>query len=126
MSRCEGAHDGTFCGRVSKIAALILQGCLDRRLRPNFGAIEVWISPMVAVTYYVVVPFDRTENGDLQPGEPQQAISADAASRRATVLAFDHAGVVAFSRTGDPATGEFEEAEILSQAGEVDLDALTG
>jgi hypothetical protein len=31
---------------------------------------------------------------------------------------------VAFSRTGDPAKGEFENAVILSQAREVDLDAL--
>ena len=36
-----------------------------------------------------------------------------------------HAGALAFSRTGDLATGEFGAAEILSQAGEVDLDALT-
>ena len=79
---------------------------------------------MAAITYYVVIPFDRTEDGELKPGEPQQAISASAASQRATVLAFEHAGVVAFSRTGDPATGEFEDAVILSQAGEVDLDAL--
>jgi hypothetical protein len=33
--------------------------------------------------------------------------------------------VVAFSRTGDPATGEFSDAEILSQTGDVDLDALS-
>jgi hypothetical protein len=32
---------------------------------------------------------------------------------------------VAFSRSGDPATGEFTDAEILSKAGEGDLDALS-
>jgi hypothetical protein len=32
---------------------------------------------------------------------------------------------VAFSRSSDPATGEFSELEILSQAGDVDLDALS-
>jgi hypothetical protein len=36
-----------------------------------------------------------------------------------------HAGVVAFSRSGDPATGEFSDAEILSETGDVDLDALS-
>jgi len=32
---------------------------------------------------------------------------------------------VVSSRNGDPATGEFGDTEILSQAGEVDLDALS-
>jgi hypothetical protein len=40
-------------------------------------------------------------------------------------LAGAHAGVVAFSKSGDPATGEFSDAEILSQTGNVDLDALS-
>ncbi|MGA2795256.1 MAG: hypothetical protein ABSE69_17360 [Roseiarcus sp.] len=38
----------------------------------------------------------------------------------------EHAGAVAFSRTGNPATGEFQDAMILAQFGEVDLDALSG
>jgi hypothetical protein len=29
-----------------------------------------------------------------------------------------------FSRTGDPATGEFQDAVILARFGEVDLDLL--
>lgn len=37
-----------------------------------------------------------------------------------------HAGAVAFSRTGDPAMGDFEDAVILAQYGEVDLTALSG
>jgi hypothetical protein len=32
---------------------------------------------------------------------------------------------VAFSRTGDPATGEFDDASIVAQFGAVDLDALS-
>jgi len=32
---------------------------------------------------------------------------------------------VAFSRSGDPATGEFSDAQILSQTGDVDFDALS-
>jgi hypothetical protein len=31
---------------------------------------------------------------------------------------------MAFSRTGDPATGEFHDAMILARFGEVDLDLL--
>jgi hypothetical protein len=47
------------------------------------------------------------------------------ARRRVVSLAGAHAGVVAFSRSGDPATGEFSDAEILSETGDVDLDALS-
>ena len=80
---------------------------------------------MASVTYHVVVPFDRNGDGELEPGEPMEAPSAEMAQRRAASLARAHAGVVAFSRAGDPATGDFEDAVILSQAGDVDLDALS-
>jgi hypothetical protein len=36
-----------------------------------------------------------------------------------------HAGALAFSRTGYPATGEFQDAAVLAQFGEVDLDSLS-
>jgi hypothetical protein len=80
----------------------------------------------MSVTYFVVVPFDRNDDGDLAAGAAKEAISARAAERGARELAFRHAGAVAFSRTGDPSTGEFEEAIILAQFGDVDLNALTG
>jgi hypothetical protein len=54
------------------------------------------------ITYYVVVPFDRDETGDLKPGEAAEAPSAPSAQRNARALALEHAGAVAFSRTGDP------------------------
>jgi hypothetical protein len=81
-------------------------------------------SPMASVTYFVVVVFDL-EDGDLRPGEPEEVQSAEAARRRVASQAGAHVGAVAFSRSGDPATGEFGDAEILSQAGDVDLDALS-
>ena len=80
----------------------------------------------MTVTYFVVVPFDRNEQGDLTPGAAQEATSARAAERGADALAQEHAGAVAFSRTGDSATCEFEDAVILAQFGEVDLNALSG
>ena len=46
------------------------------------------------------------------------------AERRARALALEHAGALAFSRTGDPVTGEFQDAVILARFGEVDLDLL--
>jgi hypothetical protein len=80
----------------------------------------------MAVTYYVVVCFDRDESGDLNPGEAQEAPSASAAERRARTAALTHAGAVAFSRTGDPSMGEFQDAVVLAEFGEVDLGALSG
>jgi hypothetical protein len=43
--------------------------------------------------------------------------------RAARALAGRHAGALAFSRTGDPATGEFQDGAVLAQFAEVDLDA---
>jgi hypothetical protein len=77
------------------------------------------------VTYYVVVPFDRNEEGDLTAGDAKEATGALSAERGARTLALGHAGAVAFSRTGDPSTGEFQDAVILAQFGEVDLNALS-
>jgi hypothetical protein len=78
----------------------------------------------VSVTYYVVVPFDRNEAGDLTAGEAKETPSAASAERQARVAAQAHAGAVAFSRTGDPSIGEFQDAVVLAQFGDVDLNAL--
>ena len=80
----------------------------------------------MSVTYFVGIPFDRNDDGDLAAGEAREAISAGAAERGARELALRHAGAVAFSRTGDPSTGEFEDAVILAQFGDVDLNDLSG
>jgi hypothetical protein len=76
------------------------------------------------VTYYVVVPFDWDDVGVLSAGQAQEASNAFAAERGARAIAHQHAGVVVFSRTGDPAVGEFQDAVILARFGEVDLNAL--
>ena len=78
------------------------------------------------ITYYVIVLFDRDAEGDLKPGEGREVPSSQAAIRAARSSVIGHSGAVAFSRTGDTATGEFEDAVILAQFGEVDLDALSG
>ena len=77
------------------------------------------------MTYHVVIAFDRNAEGDLKPGEAREVLSPIIAERRARTLALEHAGAPAFSRTGDPTTGEFQEAVILAQFGEVDLDSLS-
>lgn len=71
------------------------------------------------VTYFVALPFDFGEDGDLYAGEAEECPMPGAAERKARRLALTHAGAVAFSRTGDPAEGEFEDAVVLSSVGEV-------
>ncbi|ADH90231.1 conserved hypothetical protein [Ancylobacter novellus DSM 506] len=71
----------------------------------------------MSVTYYVALPFVEDDDGDLQPGEAQEAQTAMAAIGRAAALAQKHAGAIAFSRNGDPGLGEFEPAVVLARYG---------
>jgi hypothetical protein len=81
----------------------------------------------MAVTYYVALPFVRTEDG-IAPGQAQELPSEPAAVRRAESMARDpaNAGAVAFKRSGDPDLGSFEPATILKAFGEIpdNLDEL--
>ena len=81
----------------------------------------------MAVTYYVALPFIRTEDG-IAPGEAQECQSEAAAIRRAEGMSSDpgYAGAVAFKRAGDANVGEFSDAVVLKKFGDVpeDLGAL--
>jgi hypothetical protein len=81
---------------------------------------------MTAVTYYVALAFARSEEGDIVACEPKEAQSADQAVRiaRALAAAEGHCGAVAFSRTGDPALGDFDDAVILKTVCDVDEGLL--
>ena len=96
---------------------------LDRPVTRGNSAIGAGLK--LPVTYHVVVAFDRDEEGDLRPGEAQEVMSPFVAERRARALALEHAGALAFSRTGNPATGEFQDAVILARFGDVDLHSLS-
>ena len=60
----------------------------------------------------------------MKPREARKVMSPIVAERRARTLALEQAWALAFSRTGNPATGEFRDAAILARFGEVDLDSL--
>jgi len=74
----------------------------------------------MSVTYYVALPFVRTEEG-VAPGEAQEMPNEGAAIRRAESMAQSptNAGAVAFKRSGDPNLGNFNDATILKSFGEV-------
>jgi hypothetical protein len=83
---------------------------------------------MGTMTYFVALAFKRSEdNGDIVACDPKEARSAEQAIRIAGLLAAEegHCGAIAFSRTGDPALGDFEDAVILKTAGEVDTGLLS-
>jgi hypothetical protein len=81
----------------------------------------------MALTYYVALPFVRTEEG-VTPGEAQEMPNEGAAIRRAEAMSRDpaNAGALAFKRSGDPNMGNFSDATILKSFGEVpkNLDEL--
>ncbi|GLS23814.1 hypothetical protein GCM10007874_68350 [Labrys miyagiensis] len=74
---------------------------------------------MVSVTYFVVVPFERNEDGEFVMGKAFEVRSADSARFKVRLLAESGKGGVAFSRTGDPALGDFQEGEVLATLGEL-------
>jgi hypothetical protein len=74
----------------------------------------------MSVTYYVALPFVRTEDG-IAPGDAQEMPNEGAAIRRAEAMSrvSTNAGALAFKRSGDPAMGSFNDAVILKTFGEV-------
>jgi hypothetical protein len=82
---------------------------------------------MSEVTYYVALPFVPSDDG-IAAGEAVECFSANAAVMRAEALARKpgHVGALAFSRTGDPSSGDFGDAKVIRKFGEVpdDLSAL--
>ena len=53
---------------------------------------------------------------------PEQAPSAAAAKSRAAAAIGKYAGAIAFSRSGDPSLGDFEDAVVLARYGETPDD----
>ena len=82
---------------------------------------------MAEVTYYVALPFAFSDDG-VAAGEATECFSANAAVMQAEALARKpgHAGAVAFSRSGEHATGDFGDAKLIRKFGDVpdDLSAL--
>jgi hypothetical protein len=74
----------------------------------------------MSVTYYVALPFVRTEDG-VAPGQAQEMPNEGAAIRRAEAMSRDvtNAGALAFRRSGDPGMGSFGDAVVLKTFGEV-------
>jgi hypothetical protein len=81
----------------------------------------------MSVTYYVALPFLKTEDG-VAPGQAQECQSESAAVRLAETMSRkpENAGALAFKRSGDPDVGNFNDATVLKSFGVVpdNLDEL--
>lgn len=79
---------------------------------------------MADVTYFVALPFTTGDDGEPVAGTGEELQSPSAAMRRAETLSRQpgNLGAVAFSRTGDPAIGDFSDAIVLGQFGGVPSD----
>jgi hypothetical protein len=78
---------------------------------------------MAEVTYFVALPFVASDDG-VAAGEPIECLNPVAVVMRAEALSRKerHVGAVAFSRTGDPATGDFSDAKVIRKFGDVPDD----
>lgn len=78
---------------------------------------------MAEITYYVALPFVAADDG-VAPGEPVECFSAQAAILRAEYLSRRDGivGAIAFSRSGDPSSGTFEDAQVLKKFGDAPDD----
>ncbi|TMJ15338.1 MAG: hypothetical protein E6G93_17355 [Alphaproteobacteria bacterium] len=79
---------------------------------------------MADVTYYVALPFLEDDAGAPIAGAAEECQSSSAALRRAEIMSRSsgNIGAVAFSRTGDPMMGEFNDARLLQKFGNVPDD----
>jgi hypothetical protein len=81
---------------------------------------------MAEVTYFVALPFVAADDG-IAAGEPTECLNPVEVIMRAEALSrkSGHVGGVAFSRTGDPATGDFGDAKVIKKFGDVPDDLST-
>jgi hypothetical protein len=74
---------------------------------------------MTMQTHFIVQTFRQTNRGALAALPPIAALDAAHALRLVSQHKNIAAGVIAFSRRGDPETGDYEEAVVLSVWGRV-------
>jgi hypothetical protein len=92
----------------------------------DFIPIPARSGTMAEVTYFVALPFVAADDG-IAAGEPTECFNPVAVVMRAEALSRKpgHVGAVAFSRTGDPATGDFSDAKVIKKFGDVPDDLST-
>lgn len=90
------------------------------------GPANARMRQMSEVTYYVALPFIFSDDG-VAAGEAAECLSPNAAVMRPEARSRKpgNAGAVAFSRTGDPSSGDFRDAKLIRRFGDVPDDLST-
>jgi hypothetical protein len=70
-------------------------------------------------THFVVQGYRKAKRGGLQADEPRIARDKEHCVRLAAQVASSRHAVIAFSRTGDPDTGDFDDPVILARHGDL-------
>jgi hypothetical protein len=73
----------------------------------------------MSVTYYVALPFVKTEDGSAA-GQAMECQSAPEANRKAEIMSRDptNVGALSFMRSGDPSLGSFADAVVIKKFGD--------
>lgn len=79
---------------------------------------------IVMATYFVVQTFQQGNKGMLIPDQARQARDLNHCKILAERMAKTSASVVAFSRNGDPTTGEWDDAVVVAKHGDVPAELL--
>jgi hypothetical protein len=79
---------------------------------------------MPQVTYFAVLPFSRTEGGNFLAEATIEMHRAAQSKTTASRMAASERGAVAFSKTGDPQLGEWNDAVILGRYCDVPDDIV--
>jgi hypothetical protein len=77
---------------------------------------------MPVITYFAVLSFSRTEDGDFRAEAAIEVRSSEQAKAMAARREGPERDAVAFSKTGDPQLGEWQDAAILGRYGDVPDD----
>ena len=77
---------------------------------------------MPLITYFAVLPFSRSEDGDFIAEAAIEVRSHEQAKATAMRMAGADRGAVAFTKTGDPQLGDWNDAVILGRYGDVPDD----
>ncbi len=77
---------------------------------------------MASRVYHVALAFEFDAEGELQPIHALETPTAQSATILAKRLANRAKGAVAFSRSGDSDTGEYDDAEIHLAVGDLPPD----
>lgn len=71
------------------------------------------------ITHYVVQAYRKGKRGKVEAEEPKIARDENNCRSMAERMALSRHAVIAFSRTGDPHTGDFDDPVILAKHGDV-------